>query len=507
MKICLINPPKVFPKNWDDKYSFHPPLGLAYIAAVLKSKGHEVIIIDAVIEDWKNIQELDEKIICIGLSFDKIGELVKKYKPDAVGIGGLTFWKKSIYETAKTIKSVIDVPIIIGGAHASANPEECLSEKHIDYVIIGEGEITSVELIDKLDKKQDVENVNGIGYKKDEKIILNKQREFINDLDSIPFPDRDLLNLEKYFEPDVLYNSDREQAIRWIDVVSSRGCPFNCVFCSAHKITGKKWRYRSAKNVVDEIEQAVKKYNIQEVEFEDENISLSRERMTEICDLIIERKLKIRLNSPQGMRADTLNEEILKKMKKAGYAQITIAPETGVQRISDEVIEKRMDLKKVEEVIIASKKIGIAISCFFVIGLPGETLEDIKKTIKYAKKLRKLGAVNCTFNNALPIPGTRLYHESKKNGYLLKDGKELDEHLIYNRHKHLFKTPDWNPEDIEKLYRQAIKENARGVLFGSKYMVFYRLKRFTFGMIHAPKLTLNLTKNKITEMISGEKDN
>lgn len=508
MRILLINPPKLVPKKlWEGNPEVYPPLGLAYIASVLREKGHEVKILDCLLEGWQSVRDFDEKTKIIGLDFNSIGRLAKTFKADVVGITGMSFNAKSMYLIAKTVKDYIpDAVVILGGPHATIRSEDCIKDPNIDFVVVGEGERTICDLVDFFENKnknlRKLKQIKGVLFKHYKKVVQNAPRDLIVDLDSMPFPARDLLNMEAYFRL-AARGYSAEGVRRWFAVITSRGCPFNCCFCSASLINGKRWRFRSAQNVISELETLARTYGAEEIFFEDENMSLNKTRMQEICDLLVKKQLKFELFAQQGLRADTLDKKTLEKMHAAGFRRIVLAPESGVQRVVRDVIGKNLDLKNIEEVIKTCRKIGIQTSGYFVIGIPGETKDDIKNTLSYAKKLRRFGGFNFIFNNALPIVGTRMYKEAKEKGYLLKDGKELEESIIYDRHKHLLRTPEWGPEDIEAFYKRAIKENASSAVF-SPYLWAYRLERLIAGL-RSPRFIIKRILNRVSEFAGQRK--
>jgi anaerobic magnesium-protoporphyrin IX monomethyl ester cyclase len=214
---------------------------------------------------------------------------------------------------------------------------------------------------------------------------------------------------------------------------------------------GKKWRGRSPENVVDEIEQLVRTYHIKQIDFYDDNMTLDKKRMETICDLIVKRGLDIEWYTPNGVRADTLDENLLTKMRESGCKKIRIAPESGVQRVVNQIIKKNLDLKEVEKAVVLSKKVGIKVGCFFVIGLIGETKEDIKASINYAYKLRQLGADRFYFSPATPLYGTELYEQAKRGGFL-RNGFS-DEALAAA--EPLIETSEFTVEDLRELCAQA----------------------------------------------------
>jgi anaerobic magnesium-protoporphyrin IX monomethyl ester cyclase len=420
MRVCLINPPRIHPKSWG-KPSVFQPLDLAYVAAVLERQ-HKVCIIDAPTEGWRNLEEIDEKRYRLGLTNKEIATRIKKWSPDLVVITvPFSGWSKTAFDVASTAKSVDkDITIVLIGLHPSTRAENCLMQPNIDFVVCGEPEQTVSELADVLEqgKMEDLKKVKGIAFIENGKTIVNSPRPAIQDLDSLPFPARHLLPMEAYFAA-VKENPLRGEICKpWAIMMTSRGCPYNCVFCTIHAVMGKKWRARSPENVVEEIEQLVHTYHIKQIDFGDENMTLDKERMETICDLIIKKGLDIEWFTPNGVRADTLDENLLKKMKKSGCKKIRVAPESGVQRVVDQIIKKNLDLKSVENAVVLCKKVGIKVGCFFVIGLIGETKEDILETINYAYKLRRLGADGFYFSYAMPQYGTELYEQAERGGFL-----------------------------------------------------------------------------------------
>jgi anaerobic magnesium-protoporphyrin IX monomethyl ester cyclase len=426
MRVCLINPPRIQPKAWG-KPSVFPPIGLAYVAAVLE-KAHEVRIIDAPTERWRNLEEVDGTKYRVGLSNEEMAVRIKQWLPDVVEIEiPFSGWSKTAFEVASVVKSIDkDIVTVLSGQHPSARPEDCLAKPNVDFVVIGEPEITTYELVDALEKgNRDLKEIKGIAFVKNGTPVITPPRPLIEDLDSLPFPARHLLPIEEY------YVAVKENPLRgeikkpWTIMITSRGCPYTCVFCTSCIVWGRKWRGRSPENVVDEIEQVVKTYHVKQIDFMDDNMTLDKKRMENICDLIVKRGLRVEWFTPSGVRADTLDEGLLKKMKKSGCKKIRVAPESGVQRVVDQIIKKNLDLKSVERAVVLCKKVGIKVGCFFVIGLIGETKEEIKETINYAYKLRQLGADSFIFSIAMPIYGTELYEQAERGGFL-KEGFSED---------------------------------------------------------------------------------
>lgn len=453
MRVCLINPPRIQPKAWG-KPNVFPPIAMASVAAVLERKGHQVMIIDSPTEGWENLEELDATKYRVGLNAEVVAGRIRGWKPEVV-IVEIPFsgWSKTAFEVVSTAKKVNgDTVVVLFGLHPSSRPEACLLDSEADFAVVGEPEVTIDELVDALQaKKTDFQNINGLCYRENGKATLTARRAFIQDLDTLPLPARHLLPMKVYAEA-VKQNPLRGEITKpYTIVITSRGCPFNCVFCTHCIVWGKQWRPRSPKNVVDEVEHVIKTYGIKQIDFADDNMTWNRERMAQICDLIVERRLKFDWFTPNGVRADTLDEALLRKMKRTGCKKIRVAPESGVQRVVTDIAKKNLELKKVEDAVVAAKKVGVKVGCFFVMGLIGETKADIEETIRYAYKLKSLGAESFVFSIAMPLYGTAFYEQAKAGGYI-RDGF-CDYALAAT--EPLVETPEFTAEEISELCMKA----------------------------------------------------
>ena len=453
MRVCLINPPRIQPKSWG-KPSVFQPLDIAYVAALLE-KQHKVHIIDAPNEGWKNLEEIDGTKYRQGLTNKEIAIRIRQWSPDVVGITiPFSGWWKPASEVASIVKSIDkDIITVLNGLHPSARPADCLTHPNIDFVVIGEPEQTMFELAGVLEQGNlaDLKKVRELALSRNGETIITPPRPAIQDLDSLPFPARHLLPMDIYFAA-VKENPLRGEIRKpWTAMITSRGCPYNCVFCSIHIVMGKKWRSRSPENVVDELEQLVHTYHIKQIDFNDDNMTLNKKRMETICDLIVKRGLDIEWYTPNGVRADTLDENLLTKMKASGCKKLRIAPESGVQRVVDQIIKKNLNLKEVEKAVVLSKKVGIKVGCFFVIGLIGETKEDIEETINYAYKLRQLGADSFIFSIATPLYGTELYEQAKRGGFL----RDCFSDEALSAAEPLIETPEFTADDLRELCARA----------------------------------------------------
>ena len=400
-----------------------PPLGLAYLAAMLEKEGHEVDIIDAQ---------------ALKLSISQIKKEIEERQPDLLGVTSVT---PTIYEALELIKITKSVSpytfTVLGGPHVSFLPIKTLEEcPQLDAVCIGEGEETVVDLAKTVECGGNLSNVRGIAYRSEGGIVKNPPRPLISDLDSLPFPARHLLPMNKYT---IL---GKKSVIGHL--MTSRGCPFNCIFCSSSLLFGKKFRGRSPENVVDEMEHVISEYKARTIEFADDEFTLNRKRVEGICYEIRKRGLDVFWAC--SSRVDTISKDLLKKMKRAGCFLIYYGIESGSQRILN-FIRKGITIDKVIRAIKWTKEVGIKTLGSFIIGFPGETEEDIKKTISLAKKLRLDYA---QFAIATPYPGTELYDLAKREGML-----ETEDWSQYTAANPVLKNYGCSRETLIKLFKEA----------------------------------------------------
>ncbi len=457
MKILFVVPPStLMPVERPHVVS---PLGIGYLSAVLEKDGHDIKVLDTLalgrsdyLDKWKNRKVESQELIHFGLSWKGIENHIRKENPDMVGISNsYSCQAHNAHKIAEIIKGIDkNIVTVFGGAHPTAFPNHVLKDENVDYVVIGEGELTILEFVKNLENRGNVKKLKGTALRGKKKIKINTRRELIEDIDALPFPARHLLPMREYFEAD----SGRGRWSPATSMITSRGCPFNCVFCSIHNIWGYKWRPRLPKNVVDEIEHLVEKYKIKELHFEDDNLTLNKKRMMKICDEMIERGLneKIRWTTPNSVMVATLDEEVLRKIKDSGCYALSFGIESGSQYILKNVIRKNVPFDKLRNVIKICKKLGIETFGSFIIGLPGESKETFRETINLAKSL---DLDQAGFLAATPFPGTELYEMCKTNGYIPENIKWSDLRTIGSA---VISTENFTKEDVLEWQRKGYKE-------------------------------------------------
>ncbi|MFC1701121.1 B12-binding domain-containing radical SAM protein [Patescibacteria group bacterium] len=457
IKIVLINPPFQLKERYGKRLcrfgANSEPLGLAYLAANLEKYNYRVSIIDSPV---------------LGFDIFEIIRQIKKIKPDLIGFTMLTPMYEIVKELADNIK--LELPkckIIVGGAHATALPKETLEDiKSVDYVCIGEGENTIVDLADCLSNKIhiNISRVDGLVYRDENKeLIFNKSRQFEEDLDKFPPPARHLLPMKKY----KLTVSRVNGADYCPTLILARGCPFDCSFCS-HPF-GRSFRRHSVERIIKELINLINNYNINQVNFEADTLTIDRDFLLSLCKELIKRGISKKIQWTCESRVDTIDEELLMAMKEAGCWQISYGIESGVQKLLD-LINKGVTLARVEEVVSITKKIGITIRGFFILGLPTETIEESWQTIKFAKKLDPLWA---QFTIAIPYPGTNLFNRLKeKNQIKHFNWSGYNTWGGWANKKLPFIPQGRDEKEIMKLQKQAL------VNFYLRPKVFFRFSQF-----------------------------
>jgi anaerobic magnesium-protoporphyrin IX monomethyl ester cyclase len=436
MKILLINPPDLNtlvgnnPEIIESERGYNPPLGLLYLASYIKEfTQHDVKVLDTQVEE---------------LNFDQIKQEIQDYNPDVVGMTTMSFTISDCLTVAELAKEVNkEIKVVFGGPHPHIFPKETINLPNVDFLTIGEGESTIVDFIENIDDKEKLKQVPGLIFKHNEEIIQTPLPPLIEDLDKIPFPNRTLTNYKKY-------TSLLAKRSPITTMITSRGCPYKCIFCDRPHL-GKVFRARSAENVIKEIEECVN-LGIKEILIYDDTFTIDRQRAIDICDELIKRKYDITFDI--RARVNTVDLDLLKKLKKAGCERIHFGVESGNQDVLNK-LRKGITLEQVRHAFKLTKKAGISTLGYFMIGSPTETKETVMQTINFAK------SINCDFAHftiTTPFPSTDLYREGLANGIIKRDyWREFAENPTKD-----FKPPFWeenlNRDELIELVKLAYKK-------------------------------------------------
>lgn len=455
-KIMLINLPVTRPEDFSAevlRVSIFFPLGLAYIAAALERTGkYEIMVIEALAEcDLSKSTPINGgSSLRYGFTDDEIAQRIIDCSPDVIGTSCLfsaTQWDMSnVCRIAKEIdKNIIT---IVGGADAGANAKYIIDNfPHVDFVVIGEGEETATRLLDAISNNASISKLNGIAYRKNGNTHVIPKSEYIEDLDTVPFPARHMFNMVNYLSKAMPHSTFKKTP--FTQMISSRGCPLKCTFCALGNHWGKRQRLRNEENVLEEIEELISEYGIKEIHFEDDNLTADKRRAVKIFDGIIERGFDIAWNLPSGIAVYTLDDEILEKMKASGCYSVSLAIESGNYMVLEKLMKKPVDLKRVPKLVKKIRELGMDARGFFIIGYPGETKETIRQTVEFAKELE----LDWTyFFIATPLPHTEMWKMCIENGYI----KEEDFDPIRSYNKAIIRTPEFDPEYITQTREEAI---------------------------------------------------
>ena len=402
-RVTLVYP--FFQPRKDNSIFRFPPLGLGYVAAFLKVKGFDV-----------------ELVNCTFLTLEKAIEKVRDSNPEIIGIYSMFSMKKTSLELATLLRKDCDL-LVVGGPLPTLDPTDFLGV--FDVAVIGEGETSMAELLKCWETRQDFSQVEGIAYMSKGEVRLTSPRKFVENLDTLPFPSRELFDNEAYKR---YYLKRFGYSIS--PMITSRGSPFSCDFCS-RPVFGQSFRSRSATNIVDEIE-SIAGLGYGRVWFADDCFTLNRERLVETCDEIVKRQLDVGWECLS--RVDTLKREIAAKMRRAGCVRVFFGIESGNNGILG-LMRKQITVEQARKAVHTAKSVGLQVGAFFILGYPGESDETVLDTVRFASGLP---LDYLSFTLPYPIPGTSLFERIKDNGDFVVDDWEEPKNWSLIRHKLLY---------------------------------------------------------------------
>ncbi len=452
MRVLLVQPPcNLIKTRLERKFAVHP-LGLAYIASVLRNAGHEVFFLDCVVDHFDVETPARENFIRYGMPYEQIVARIREVNPEVVGVSAIQSIRKwESMEVCRAAKEVNRrIVTILGGSYPSCFPDEALGFQELDYAVIGEGERTVVSLLAAITAgRKGLSAIDGLAYRDGQGIVVQPKTSQIENLDTVPYPAWDILPMRSYSSVGVGTGSfgTRHYAL----METSRGCVHDCHYCGKNVSKGSGYRVRSAENVIGEIDLLVKNYGIEEIQFEDYNCLSNMRRWLDICKILVERDYSVNWSMPHGMQVKLLNEKNLPLFKASGCDTLYLAVESANQRYLDDM-GKGVQLDYTRKVTGIGRDLGLAICGYFMIGVLGETMDDIKATVDYALSL-ELDDVG--FFIANPIPGSELYDKIIDGGYLV-DGFDTS-HIRYSMAN--VKSPHWTSADLQRTRHMAWRQN------------------------------------------------
>jgi radical SAM superfamily enzyme YgiQ (UPF0313 family) len=455
------------------------PVGMGSLAEAAEAQGFEVEFMD----------------MNLGYSIEDLKKKIKKFKPHFIAVQMFSVRFKQAYKIFDILKKCFpDAFIVVGGAHPSIFREKVLQEcSSIDFAVYGEGEVPFIKLL----SDAPLEEIPGLIYRKNGNTVTNPGGKFIKDLDSVSFPKYKKYELDRFFSLTV-------SKVPKISICGSRGCPYQCTYCASGSIMGKKFRYRSIPNILDEVEywydQGVRYYS-----FVDEGFTYKQERAVEFCEGIVQRKLDgCSFSLDTGIRADRVTRELLEKMKNVGFWRVGMGVESGCPRVLS-LLKKGESLEQIRETLKNLIELRYSVMLYFVVGSPGETLEDLQSSFDLAMEFP---VDNVTFNNLIPYPNTALFDYLTKHGLLLLDPDDYLNQDPRHRNIPIFVTKEM-PLAMRKLamkkafaierevaYRSMRRRLHRFGLIGIGLALFYR-----FPQIRTPIMSYSLFRKVILNPI------
>lgn len=485
MKILIIDTPSSLSDKADPPRSFLP-LGPISLASALEQAGHDVEIYDPKISATLS-RKGDHYYF--GDEPESIRRRIRARRPDVVGISNL-FSRDAgnALMIADQVKEVDEnIFTAVGGFHASARPHDFLSSGLMDAVVVGEGEVAAREMIGALESGAPPAGVRGLLAGESLGPERSGPGPFVEDLDSLPFPAYHLVEMERYFHLQKRGYGARPygRGRRKVSMLTSRGCPFRCVFCSIHTVMGRRWRAHSIDYVLDHIRFLVKRYSADFIQFEDDNISWDTDRFLGILDGITGAGMRVRWGTPNGLRVDTIaTRGMMIRIKKSGCDYLNIGVESGDQEILDRIVKKRIDLSTVEKAARLAAEFDIQLSAYYMVGFPGEEMDNVKRTLDFALTLYRKHHLIPYVNYAMPLPGTELHDIAIDKGYLTEEVSH--ESILKTAHFggcSIVQTEDFTPRDLRNAVvgfhgslRWEIVKKAIG-----RPKVFVRYMRFALG--------------------------
>ena len=482
-RALLIFPPVSFSPQ--SMKQCHVPLGVAYLAAALRDRC-EVKVLDAAVEGYEHEERAGQGYLRYGLALAEIEKRIAEYQPDLVGVSCIFSSQfANVLEVCHAAKRVDrEIITITGGTHPTFLTEQSLKHPELDLVARGEGEFTLRELVEKSQQGRGPEGIAGLAYRQDGQVVIGPVRPPAPP-DEIPFPARELFPLEKYFAIALPMGIVYQQK-PFMNLITSRGCPYRCTFCSSTNFWGNAYRTRSVANVLEEMDYLVNKLGVREFKFFDDNLTADKPRAKAIFQGMVDRKFHVTWNTPNGIHVVHLDDELLDLMIASGCYELTLAVESGDPEVLKNIIRKPTRLPEVEEAAKRIRKKGLGSYGFFIIGFPGETREQIQHTLDFSRKL-DLDRISCFIAN--PLPGTEMYRVCIEKGYI-KDDYSFD---AIDYFEGRFETPEWSREELHRLRRGWFWRYNLGQLLRHPVRFFRRYKPF----FARPGLVLDIIRRRL----------
>ncbi|MGH7812493.1 MAG: B12-binding domain-containing radical SAM protein [Candidatus Binataceae bacterium] len=478
-KVTLVRPPALVSKG-SFQWQVGPPLGVAYLAASLRAAGHRPAIVDALGEAvFRREPCFDGRMVVTGLPMD---EAVARIPEDSEVIGFSCMFSQD-WSYAKLLVEAIrrkfpQALIVAGGEHITAVPSFTLETcPAIDLCVLGEGEEAIVEIVNCFAAGGDFSQLKGIAFRRNGKPVLTPARARLRDLEAIPRPAWDLAPIAAYLDNGLGFGVGRG---RTMPILATRGCPYQCTFCSSPTMWTTRWQAREAAAVVDEIQDYLERYRADNIDFYDLTATMKKEWVLTFCDLVEKRGLKFTFQIPQGTRSEILDSETCRALRRAGCSNLTYAPESGSPSTLKR-IKKRVHLDKMRVSIRAAVKAGMIVKTNIIMGFPDETPGEAWQTVRFVTRMALLGLHDMSVGLFSPYPGSELFDDLRKRGKIPELSEEYFLSLA-SSYTDLSVTTSWS-ETMPAKQLARIRLAALAAFYGTQYAVRpWRVLRILYNL-------------------------
>jgi anaerobic magnesium-protoporphyrin IX monomethyl ester cyclase len=478
--VCLVRAPAA--ETFRFQVSIAPPLGLAYIAGALEAAGERVAVVDAVASAPDNVCRYHKGYL-IGLSFDEIAARIPS-GVDFIGISVLFTheWPAAVRLIETIKRRHPDVPVVLGGEHVSSMTEFCLLTSVADYLVTGEGEETVVELLHALRDKQPLDEIDGIAYRSGDDVVVNPRRQRATDIDAIAWPAWHLFALDTYHERrwiGGLYSSTKS-----VPILATRGCPYQCTYCSAPNMWTPKWIPRDPAKVADEIQYYVEHFGARNFTFQDLTAIIRREWIIDFCNELLGRDLQITWQMPSGTRSEAIDAEVAQLLKRTGMINMSYAPESGSEE-TRRLIKKKMKTDRLFESMRETVAEGLHATVFLVIGFPHDTEDHFRESLPFIDAVADIGIDDILISFYMALPGTQMFDSLYDNGKIVINRKYF-RHILasttlyststYNEHLSNLQLTVWKRRMFLRFHRRRRGAGASGGLASSLWRSLIHLR-------------------------------
>ena len=480
--ICLVRPPAVETFRFAST-SITPPLGLAYIAAALEAAGERVAVVDAVASAPDSLRRYFKGYL-IGLSFEEVAARI----PSGVDFIGISVvftheWPAVVCLIEAIKRRHPDVPVILGGEHISSMPEFCLRTSVADALVLGEGEEIVIDLLRALRDEQPLDDICGIAYRSGDDVVVNPRRQRATEIDDIAWPAWHLFALDTYDEH--RWQGGMYSSTKSVPILATRGCPYQCTYCSAPNMWTPRWIPRDPAKVADEIQYYFDHFGVRNFPFQDLTAIIRREWIVDFCNELLDRGLQITWQMPTGTRSEAIDAEVAGLLRRTGMISMAYAPESGSEE-TRRLIKKKMKTDRLFQSMRAALAEGLNVTVFLVIGFPHDTEEHLRENLPFLDAMADIGITDVAVGFYMALPGTQMFDSLYDNRKIVINRKYF-RHILaatslwststYNEHLSNVELTMWKVRMFRRFYQRRRADGESRSLTSSMWRSVSHLRR------------------------------